>query len=245
MNGNMMPSSSTNPISARERAANMLHQRYGAAAANSVSQMQAQGHAGVPMQGQVRPQSSQAANGQGPTIKTEHSYSGVSQAPLHSLGNAQTDGAGDALSEWKAEAARRRAAVEQNRGKADRLIRDRVRCQMLQMEGGGLLAPLTEYQPSTPSMALDDAASAMESSASTTRLRRGQFDGADDEEKFEDDEDAINSDLDDPDDLIAEDNEGDDAIGEVMLCTYDKVQRVKNKWKCILKDGILTTGGKE
>ncbi|CAK37327.1 uncharacterized protein An01g12770 [Aspergillus niger] len=61
----------------------------------------------------------------------------------------------------------------------------------------------------------------------------------------EDDEDAINSDLDDPDDLVAEDHDAEDAVGQVMLCTYDKVQRVKNKWKCTLKDGILTTGGKE
>jgi transcription initiation factor TFIIA large subunit len=32
---------------------------------------------------------------------------------------------------------------------------------------------------------------------------------------------------------------------DYMLCTYDKVQRVKNKWKCTLKDGILTTNKKE
>ena len=26
---------------------------------------------------------------------------------------------------------------------------------------------------------------------------------------------------------------------------YDKVQRVKNKWKCTLKDGVLNANGKE
>jgi len=26
---------------------------------------------------------------------------------------------------------------------------------------------------------------------------------------------------------------------------YDKVQRVKNKWKCTLKDGVLLVNGKE
>jgi transcription initiation factor TFIIA large subunit len=49
----------------------------------------------------------------------------------------------------------------------------------------------------------------------------------------------------------------------MMLCMYDKVQRVKNKWyvhpypvpgpyftnslyrKCVLKDGVLTVNGKE
>ena len=62
----------------------------------------------------------------------------------------------------------------------------------------------------------------------------------------EDDEDAINSDLDDPDDDNIIEEEGEDGKeGQIMLCTYDKVQRVKNKWKCTLKDGVLTTGGRE
>ena len=75
---------------------------------------------------------------------------------------------------------------------------------------------------------------------------RAQFDGpGGDDDAEEDDEDAINSDLDDPEENEAEENDAEDAVGQVMLCTYDKVQRVKNKWKCTLKDGILTTGGKE
>lgn len=62
----------------------------------------------------------------------------------------------------------------------------------------------------------------------------------------EDDEDAINSDLDDSeDDLDGAPAEDDGPIGEMILCTWDKVNRVKNKWRCTLKDGILTTGGKE
>ena len=45
------------------------------------------------------------------------------------------------------------------------------------------------------------------------------------------DEDAINSDLDDPDDLADGDEEDEDGnMGHIMLCMYDKVQRVKNKW---------------
>ncbi|KAH0186348.1 hypothetical protein KCU86_g12070, partial [Aureobasidium melanogenum] len=38
--------------------------------------------------------------------------------------------------------------------------------------------------------------------------------------------------------------EEDEEIDHV-LCTYDKVQRVKNKWKCTLKDGIMSANGKE
>ncbi|KAK4892682.1 hypothetical protein LTR28_002286, partial [Elasticomyces elasticus] len=72
--------------------------------------------------------------------------------------------------------------------------------------------------------------------------------GSDDDRtniKDEDDEDAINSDLDDPEEAEAEVEDDEDEAHETMLCTYDKVQRVKNKWKCTLKDGLLHTGGKE
>ncbi|KAJ7364410.1 transcription factor IIA alpha/beta subunit [Mycena albidolilacea] len=62
----------------------------------------------------------------------------------------------------------------------------------------------------------------------------------------EEDDSAINSDLDDSDD------EDDDAAdeegapeGAIVFCTYDKVARVKNKWKCVLKDGMIHTGGRD
>ena len=52
-------------------------------------------------------------------------------------------------------------------------------------------------------------------------------------------------DLDDPEDDLNDGDNSDDDMIDYMLCTYDKVQRVKNKWKCTLKDGILTTNKKE
>ena len=103
----------------------------------------------------------------------------------------------------------------------------------------------------------------------------GRFDGADEDDKDavrkeieaeEADEDAINSDLDDSDEELenVDEDDADGPMGETILCTYDKVQRVKNKarsaghpshslyflltisqWKCTLKDGILTTNKKE
>ncbi|KAG2415050.1 hypothetical protein HFD88_006240 [Aspergillus terreus] len=230
----MMPGNAPNPQSARERAANMLHQRYGAAAANSVSQLQAQSQAAMTMPGQQRPQNAlpPMANGQHPQIKQEHGYASVPQPHMN---NTQTDGAADdALSEWKAEVARRREAAERQGGEADRTLREHLTQRMLQYEGGGLLVPLEERQSSS------------RVSSSVSRMPKAQVDGpGGDDDKDEDDEDAINSDLDDPDDLVAEDHDAEDAVGQVMLCTYDKVARVKNKWKCTLKDGILTTGGKE
>lgn len=61
-----------------------------------------------------------------------------------------------------------------------------------------------------------------------------------------DDSDGINSDLDDSDedqDSYAEDEDLEN--GMIMLCLYDKVQRVKNKWKYVLKDGIANINGKD
>ncbi|EMR09277.1 hypothetical protein PNEG_02241 [Pneumocystis murina B123] len=59
------------------------------------------------------------------------------------------------------------------------------------------------------------------------------------------DSDSINSDLDsetnsNPDDLPEHDDDG-----QLVLCLYEKVQRTKNKWKCVLKDGIVGMGGKD
>lgn len=78
---------------------------------------------------------------------------------------------------------------------------------------------------------------------STPSITRAQGDATGDDDD-EEDEDAINSDLDDPDDLAAAEENGENT-DQVMLCTYDKVQRVKNKWKCTLKDGILRVEGNE
>ena len=66
-------------------------------------------------------------------------------------------------------------------------------------------------------------------------------------------DDAINSDLDDSDiesDLDSEFGEGedDDTAGvdkSIVLCMYEKVHRTKNKWKCQLKDGVISIGGKD
>lgn len=82
------------------------------------------------------------------------------------------------------------------------------------------------------------------SMASSTAAGPSQLDGGSSAEP-EDDEDAINSDLDDPEDGDIENQDEDETPQQVMLCMYDKVQRTKNKWKCVLKDGVLTIEGKE
>ncbi|KAJ3542821.1 hypothetical protein NMY22_g3368 [Coprinellus aureogranulatus] len=66
------------------------------------------------------------------------------------------------------------------------------------------------------------------------------------------DSEAINSDLDDSDSENEEEaDEGGVGESDIVFCTYDKVTpyfpvaRVKNKWKCVLKDGMIHVNGKD
>lgn len=185
--------------------------------------------------------------------------------------NAQTDGAND----WDAYVAERRLAAaqdpEQSR-EADMTIRQHVEQLGRSMEGGGLMMPLSEQSqvpkgkrrkavnPSGgPSSTHTSLVAAPSSNPQHLPKLPPQLDGADEDNEDEeskanikdelfdedDDEDAINSDLDDPDDNAIEEEQDEGRPNQIMLCTYDKVQRVKNKWKCTLRDGVLNTGGKE
>ncbi|ORY81027.1 transcription factor IIA, alpha/beta subunit [Protomyces lactucae-debilis] len=62
------------------------------------------------------------------------------------------------------------------------------------------------------------------------------------------DDEAINSDLDDSDDDAlnsGNEAEGDEGDMQTVLCLYDKVARTKNKWKCVLKDGLVSLNGRD
>ncbi|KAI8081769.1 transcription factor IIA, alpha/beta subunit [Halteromyces radiatus] len=78
---------------------------------------------------------------------------------------------------------------------------------------------------------------AIQAGAISSKSRIAQLDG-------EDDNDDINSDLDDSDDAD-DDAEGGEEIEHIILCLYDKVTRTKNKWKCVLKDGIMLVNGRD
>ncbi|KAK7033429.1 transcription factor IIA alpha/beta subunit [Favolaschia claudopus] len=74
---------------------------------------------------------------------------------------------------------------------------------------------------------------------------KGEFAAGKDPAK---DAEQIGSDLDDDSDDSENDAEdGEEAQAEIdmVFCTYDKVARVKNKWKCVLKDGMIHAGGKD
>ena len=186
------------------------------------------------------------------------------QRPM--VNNAQTDGA----DEWDGYVAQRRldASKDPNQvHEADLTIRQQVQQMNRSMEGGGLMMPLSDqsklpqlkkrkniHAETGPSTSSPNPAAA-QTAGSQPVSRILQMDGNEDDDEddktgikdelFDDDEDAINSDLDDPDDNVIEEEPEDGRPQQIMLCTYDKVARVKNKWKCTLKDGVLTTGGKE
>lgn len=67
----------------------------------------------------------------------------------------------------------------------------------------------------------------------------GQVDGEDDDEGGAVDDADLGSDLDDSDGEIDEESDN------IVLCQYDKVSRTKNKWKCVLKDGIMLINGRD
>ena len=215
-----------------------LHQNFGDRAGAQIAELQG---------GQRVPQQLQ----QGPYIKQEDQRSNlpsmdnyrpnvVQQSPP--IKTDQTDGAGDDRTEWDAQYARRKATFRQGGGQNERLIRGHVLASQQQLEGGGLMMPLDQRPSYSAGTIFSSGPSAVR--IQSTSLARAQGDAAGDDDDDEADENAINSDLDDPEDA-ADDIEGSESTGNVMLCTYDKVQRVKNKWKCTLKDGVLGIDGQE
>lgn len=224
------PQHNNQPMTAQQRAAMHLQANYGDRAGSQIAQLQS---------GQQRMPSTSngAAPNSSPYIKQEdvqqdeYKTNFPTSVPVKA---SQTDGTGDAREEYEQEIARRRSLIGKHREAGDQLIRDHVLASQRSVEGGGLLLPL---QSSNPPKSL---LSQTPGSNSESSLRRAQGDATGDD----DDEDAINSDLDDPDDLEDNDDE-EDNVPNVMLCTYDKVQRVKNKWKCTLKDGVLKVSDQE
>lgn len=271
-NGGQNPSQgyaqAMNPALAQQRAASLLQQQFGSQANASLGAMQQrgialpgqqkpqpQGNLQLPgqngqngqnqqaMQQQYAQQMKQQTASQQTRIKTEDGQSDHKPYQQNGLSYAQTDGSGDAMDDWRALLAATRALSSEQIANNDRLMRDHVAESSRALENG-LMLPLSQ-QKSTPKTRKTHARRA------APRVVQGgadglytipQLDGEFDDD--EDDENAINSDLDDDDDDAANAEEDDEDI-DSMLCTYDKVQRVKNKWKCTLKDGVLSANGRE
>ncbi|KIW19264.1 hypothetical protein PV08_03558 [Exophiala spinifera] len=230
------------PMTARDRAAMNLHQTYGPRAGPQIAQLQSN-QSRVPGPPQASPPPNYIKQEEAQTFPGVQDYSQF-QAPLKS---SQNDGASDARDEWDAEYFSRKALSASHGAEADRLMRDHFIMSQQSLEAGGLLTTL-ESRPAPRRNTIRQVNAVVGGSSSSASappsITRAQGDAAGDDDDDVDDEDAINSDLDDPDDLAANDENGEETE-QVMLCTYDKVQRVKNKWKCILKDGILRVDGNE
>jgi len=195
---------------------------------------------------------------QQPRIKVENDSPQTNQGGFHQQQQqqrqphptyAQTDGADEGLEEWQRLLAERRAAHAKDGQRADRMMRDVVMQSSSDLQSG-LMMPLDE-QPNRAVNKKRRTDRPVPNTAATAVPSVPQLDGDVDEDekptiKNEDDENAINSDLDDTDDegagAIGDDDED---FGDTILCTYDKVQRVKNKWKCTLKDGVMSVSGRE
>lgn len=139
---------------------------------------------------------------------------------------SQVDGASDAYEGILMQRGADGNPLEMGRMEIDGYLHAQFAARAKQLEGGGLMLPLKK---------------ATKTRSLPTKVKReasgpSQLDGLSDDEddpvlkEEEFDEDAINSDLDDPDDNQEEDEDDDDSMGHLMLCMYDKVQRVKNKW---------------
>ncbi len=225
-------------MNAQQRAAMNLHNTYGDRAGAQIAELQQGALRHGPMPPQVGHQGSYIKQ---EDTSTDRHRSPPPQQPV-SIKSDQTDGAGDDRDAWRSEYVSRKADIAENRKRNDRLIRDRVSASQQQLEGGGVMLPLDQHIQ-TASRSVSGA-----SNQEITSLSRAQGDAAgdddDDDGDDDEDEDAINSELDDPEEAD-DDVNNEDSTDQVMLCTYDKVQRVKNKWKCTLKDGILRVDGSE
>ncbi|KAI9682338.1 MAG: transcription factor IIA subunit alpha [Caeruleum heppii] len=252
-----------NPQAAAQRAANLMHQKFGSQANNSIGAIQS----GLTMPG-ARPAMPGVGNSHnGSAQPYAQTQSPPQQQQQRNGVDTQTDGADDAWNAVLVQRDRQGGNAELARVEIDHMIRDQVEEMGRRMEGGGLMVPLderTSLQKSKkrkaaalaglshthPSWSADTSNSATEAPQLDGNLDDSDSDTKENvhlgpDIKDDPDEDAINSDLDDPDDNLGRDEEDDAAMTQVMLCMYDKVQRVKNKWKCTLKDGVLTVNGKE
>lgn len=153
---------------------------------------------------------------------------------------SQTDGSDEAaLDEWNRYITERRRISSAQVAQNDGMMRRQIEELQHRLENG-LLLPLDEQK--SHSRHRKRVSPRRAGTNGSSRLASiPQLDG----EMEEEDEDAINSDLDSSSDEAGNNADEEDEEIDHVLCTYDKVQRVKNKWKCTLKDGIMSANGKE
>jgi transcription initiation factor TFIIA large subunit len=219
-----------NPM-AGHRAANQLLQQFGTQANASIRA------AGLPQQ--PRPlalpghqQQQQPPQQQRPQqLQLPGQPQQAQQANRYPLGSAQNDGAAEDASldslkqQWDQFVLEVRNTTSEERAAADGALKQMILGDE-EAEESQLMIPDNERRIKRrrrPQRARDPTP--------LTHSERMQVDGGDESA----DEDAINSDLDDSEeDLDGQQAEEDGPLGEMILCTWDKVNRVKNKVCCLL-----------
>lgn len=234
---------------AAQRAAAQLQNTYGARAAASINAIQGFGQGGQPQNAQAQsrpgaaaqpnlgqrlPQQAQQAQysqqmANQHAILQQQQQRGAQQPPPrpgqqnNGFQQSQVDGSADDYEGVLMRKDQNGETSEVGRVEIDRMLHDQIAARAKQMEGGGLMLPLKE--------ATKHKSIGKKTASGGPSGFDGGFDGVDDEIKREEvDEDAINSDLDDPDEVDIADDDDEENMGHIMLCMYDKVQRVKNKW---------------
>ncbi|KAI9893846.1 MAG: transcription factor IIA subunit alpha [Vezdaea aestivalis] len=268
-NGHSVNPALSNSHSASHRANKLVMEKFGPNAVNHSANpqqglmMPGQQRQGLqlPGQGQAQPQNTVP---QMPPYQQQHQARPGTEP-------AQTDGTNeDPAARW-ASIMKTRHGDDQTSGEKelDAQLATYIRERGKSLDDGGIMITLDEHKSArrsrkrklanlvanNPDAGSESAMAALSLAglpflvaAPSTIGRVSTHDGGDDSEVESKngtaDEDAINSDLDDPEeDLDNEDD--DDSSMDMMLCMYEKVQRVKNKWKCTLKDGVLTVNKKE
>lgn len=239
---------------AAQRAAAQLQNQYGSRAAASISAIHGYNQVGQPQGQQGPPRPDQAGQAQRPqqtqqtqqAQQAQHAQQTYNQQVANQMAamaqqrgvappsrpgqpqqqngfqQSQVDGAGDSYEGVLLRQNENGETSELGRVDIDRMLHNEMAARAKQMEGGGLMLPLKEATRHK---------SGVNANKSSSDAGPSKFDGVDDEiKREEEDEDAINSDLDDPDEVDIADEDDEENMGHIMLCMYDKVQRVKNKW---------------
>lgn len=237
---------------AQQRAAALLQQNYGQQADASIASAGITQYNGLTLPGQPRPTGLQLPNQAQQPRPPQQQVPQPPQQRRSNLYNAQTDGAGDdgedAAEQWRA-LIRARREFPQDGAEGTIAVDGMLRARLEELSrrlDSGLMVPLSDVKPSKGRKMKMVVRSAGPSTGGPIPQFDGEFDDDEKGDVKEEDDEAINSDLDDSEDELAQaENDENETQKDTMLCTYDKVQRVKNKWKCTLKDGILSTNNKE
>ena len=273
-NGHRPTPTPSNPQMVADRAARLMQERFGSQANTQVRALQSGlimpgQRPGLQLPGPPQNQTQAQYQQQLHQQQQEQAQRGAANGQTDGAGDGP-----DSAEQWNAVMVMRNAKTgedEMTTVEVDDLIRQYVKKRGRAMEAGGLMLPLSERDPKVKNRRRRKAIPVQVAERNASEPLQitavfphhtpyasikdpARFDGGDESDSDnkidiktikEHDEDAITSDLDDSADDLNGDDDDDDSMSNIMLCMYEKVQRVKNKWKCTLKDGVLVVNGKE